>query len=229
MKHRISVFAVLFAFALSTLTFAQAAPDSVKKAEPAKSAVIEKSARVEKPGWGNATKSGMKEETLVQRIHSASSLKTFAELIKAADLEKTLEGTGEFTVFAPNDEAFKKIPAETLNALKQDKAKLTEVLKNHIIAGKRIGRLDLAKMKGQKIKAASGMELTVADVKGKWMVGGAGLTGLNLLTVNGPIHEIDAVIMPGAVAAPTAVKTSATETTPSQKAPVKEEQKEEKK
>jgi uncharacterized surface protein with fasciclin (FAS1) repeats len=196
MKRRVIVLAVavMVMFALSAAAFAQTAPDSVKKAETPKPAKVEKAENSGKPGMAKLGHNGMKEESLVDRINSASTLKTFAELLKTADLEKTLE-TGEFTVFAPTDDAFKKIPADALTALKQDKAKLAEVLKNHIVAGKKLGMGQFTKMKGEKIKTESGMELSVQNVNGRWTVADVPLSGVDMRTLNGPIHEVDGVIM----------------------------------
>ncbi|HEY3296816.1 MAG TPA: fasciclin domain-containing protein [bacterium] len=205
MKHRLSVLITVVAFAFATVAFAQTAPDSVKKAEPAiKHHKVE---ATEKSGMEKPAKPGKMQETLLQRINSAKSLSTFASLLKEADLEKTLEGPGEYTVFAPSDEAFKALPAETMNSLKQDKAKLADVLKNHIVAGKRISRMELAKMKGQKVTAQSGLALAIAQTGGKWMIGNAALSGVNLKSTNGPIHEVDSVITAGEAAAAPMEKT----------------------
>jgi uncharacterized surface protein with fasciclin (FAS1) repeats len=198
MKYRVSTLATLLAFALCTWAFGQSVPDSAKKLEDLKSTKSEGSLKTEVQSTGQVAKFGVKEEPLLQAVNSTASLKTFAELLKTAELDKTLDEKGEYTIFAPNNAAFKRMSPEALNVLKLDKAKLAELLKNHIVAGKRIGRLDLAKMKGQTIKVESGMELAVAVATGKWMIGNATLTGLNLKTLNGPVHEVDAVITSGA-------------------------------
>jgi transforming growth factor-beta-induced protein len=176
MGHRVTGLAVVLAIATASFSFAQATPTATK---------VEKA------------KPGMAHETVVQRINSASTLKTFADLLKTAGMDAELGGTGEYTVFAPNDAAFAKIPADTLNALKQDKARLTEILKAHIVSGKRIGMRDLANMKGQTIKTESGSELSITEVGGRLMIGHAGLGGTNIPASNGAIHEIDTVLMPG--------------------------------
>jgi len=204
MKHRLTALVVVLTLASLTLAFAQATPDSAKKAEPQKAAVMEKA---EKAHMEKAGKAGM-NETVMQRINGANTLKTLAGLLQTAGLDAELGGTGEYTVFAPSDEAFAKIPADTLNALKQDKARLTELLKAHIVAGKRIGMRELAKMKGQSVKAESGAELGIGDSGGKLMIGHAGMTGVNLPASNGAIHEIDTVLMPGMTSASTATKTA---------------------
>jgi len=210
MKHRMAVLVALAAFGLCTLAMAQTAPDTTKKAEHATPATMEKPMH---PKTDKQGKPGEKDETMMQRINGATSLSIFADLLKTAELDKTLEGTGEFTVFAPTDDAFKKIPADQLAALKLDKVKLTQLLKNHIIAGKRVTRIELAMLNDKKVKAESGMELAVSGVKGKWVIAGANLIGVSMHTTNGPIHEIDAVIMPAATTTTEIGKAPATEKT----------------
>ena len=213
MNFRMSTVVILLAFGLAGMGFAQATPDTAKKAVPPKPAQIEK---LQKPG-----EAGVKVDPMVTRINSATSLKTFAELLKASELDKVLEGTGEFTVFAPTDDAFKKIPPDTLHAIKADKARLTALLKNHIVSGKKIGVLDFNKMKGQKIEAESGLELSLVLANGRWSVGDANMTGVHMRTSNGPIHEVDSIIMHGGPAAAAVEKTTSTA-----KAPASQEKKE---
>lgn len=227
MKYRLSVLVMASAFAFSSLAMAQATPDSAKKADHAGPAhKVEKSATIGKAGEGHGgmpRHPGMKQETMLQRLNSAGSLKTFAGLLRDAGLDKTLEGTGEFTVFAPTDEAFKKLPADTLSALRQDKARLAEVLKNHIISGKIVTIRELAQSKGKTIQAESGAALPVENLKGHWTIANAGLTGINMRTMNGPIHEIDTVILPGSIS--TAVVLPVTKKEPPDKSGTKAQQK----
>lgn len=103
----------------------------------------------------------------------------------------TLKGKGPFTVFAPTDEAFAKIPAADLDALLKDKAKLTAVLTYHVVAG----TVMAADVKAGKVKTVQGSELTVSTSMGV-MVDNANVVKTDIVAVNGVIHVIDTVIIP---------------------------------
>lgn len=129
-------------------------------------------------------------------VQTAMEAGTFTELTKAlaaAELVSTLEGAGPFTVFAPNDEAFRKIPAADLEALMADKPKLAEVLKHHVVAG-RITADDL-KMKTE-IETIDGRKIPVTVEEGAVKVGGATVLQQDVEASNGVIHVIDTVLMP---------------------------------
>jgi uncharacterized surface protein with fasciclin (FAS1) repeats len=128
---------------------------------------------------------------IVDTAVEAGSFKTLATALGAADLVKTLKGKGPFTVFAPTDEAFAKIPKADLDALLKDKAKLKSILTYHVVAGKVMA----ADVKPGKVKTLQGTELTVSDSMGV-MVDGAKVIKTNIAADNGVIHVIDTVIMP---------------------------------
>jgi uncharacterized surface protein with fasciclin (FAS1) repeats len=128
---------------------------------------------------------------IVDTAVGAGSFKTLATALGAAGLVDTLKGKGPFTVFAPTDEAFAKIPKADLDALLKDKAKLTSVLTYHVVAGKVMA----ADVKAGKVKTVQGAELTVSTSMGV-MVDNAKVIKTDITADNGVIHVIDTVIMP---------------------------------
>jgi uncharacterized surface protein with fasciclin (FAS1) repeats len=128
---------------------------------------------------------------IVDTAVGAGSFKTLATALGAAGLVDTLKGKGPFTVFAPTDEAFAKIPKADLDALLKDKAKLTSVLTYHVVAGKVMA----ADVKAGKVKTVQGSELTVSTSMGV-MVDNAKVIKTDITADNGVIHVIDSVIMP---------------------------------
>ncbi|NMM06438.1 fasciclin domain-containing protein [Polaromonas sp.] len=128
---------------------------------------------------------------IVDTAVAAGNFKTLATALGAAGLVDTLKGKGPFTVFAPTDEAFAKIPKADLDALLKDKAKLTSVLTYHVVADKVMA----ADVKAGKIKTVQGSELTVST-KGGVMVDSAKVIKTDIVADNGVIHVIDSVIMP---------------------------------
>lgn len=128
---------------------------------------------------------------IVDTAVGAGTFKTLATALTAAGLIDTLKGKGPFTVFAPTDAAFAKIPKADLDALLKDKAKLTAVLTYHVVAGKVMA----ADVKAGKVKTVQGSELTVST-SGGVMVDGAKVSATDIVADNGVIHVIDSVIMP---------------------------------
>jgi uncharacterized surface protein with fasciclin (FAS1) repeats len=128
---------------------------------------------------------------IVDTAVGAGSFKTLATALGAAGLVDTLKGKGPFTVFAPTDEAFAKIPKADLDALLKDKAKLTAVLTYHVVAGKVMA----ADVKAGNVKTVQGSELTVSTSMGV-MVNNAKVIKTDIVADNGVIHVIDTVIMP---------------------------------
>lgn len=128
----------------------------------------------------------------------ASGDKNFSTLVtalSAAGLVKTLQGKGPFTVFAPTNAAFAKIPKATLDALLKDKAGLTKVLTYHVVAGKVMGA-DAMKMNGKMAKSVEGSDLNIS-VMGKVLeINNAKVTKADIIASNGVIHVIDTVLMP---------------------------------
>ena len=128
---------------------------------------------------------------IVDTAVAAGSFKTLATALQAAGLVDTLKGIGPFTVFAPTDEAFAKVPKADLDALLKDKAKLTAVLTYHVVPGKVMA----ADVKAGKVKTVQGSELTVSTTGGV-KVDAANVVKTDIAASNGVIHVIDSVIMP---------------------------------
>jgi len=129
-------------------------------------------------------------------IDTAADAGTFKTLIKAAQesgMVATLKGQGPFTVFAPTDEAFAKLPAGTLDTLMQDKQKLSALLASHVVSG-RLLAADVTKMKSAK--TVNGQEVTFTVKDGAPMVNNAKIIKADVLASNGVIHAIDTVFLP---------------------------------
>ena len=123
---------------------------------------------------------------------AAGSFKTLATALGAAGLVDTLKGKGPFTVFAPTDEAFAKIPKADLDALLKDKAKLTAVLTYHVVPGKVMAK----DVKAGQVKTVQGSNITVSTSSGGVSVNNAKVVKTDIVADNGVIHVIDTVIMP---------------------------------
>ena len=132
---------------------------------------------------------------IVDTAASAGQFKTLIAAVKAADLEATLRGPGPFTVFAPTDEAFAKIPKDTLDSLlkPENKAKLQAILTYHVVPGKVLAA-DAKKL--TMAKTANGKELKLDASGGGLKVNGANVIKADIQASNGVIHVIDAVIIP---------------------------------
>jgi uncharacterized surface protein with fasciclin (FAS1) repeats len=128
---------------------------------------------------------------IVDTAVAAGNFKTLATALQAAGLVDTLKGPGPFTVFAPTDAAFAKIPKADLDALLKDKAKLTAVLTYHVVPGKVMA----ADVKAGPVKTVQGGSLTVATMGGV-TVNQAKVTATDIVADNGVIHVIDSVVMP---------------------------------
>ena len=128
---------------------------------------------------------------IVDTAVAAGSFKTLATALGAADLVGTLKGKGPYTVFAPTDEAFAKIPKADLDALLKDKKKLTAVLTYHVVPGKVMA----ADVKAGKVKTVQGSEVTIATTGGV-TVDKAKVIKTDIAADNGVIHVIDTVLMP---------------------------------
>jgi len=128
---------------------------------------------------------------IVDTAVAAGSFSTLATALQAAGLVDTLKGKGPFTVFAPTDAAFAKIPKADLDALLKDKAKLTAVLTYHVVPGKVMAK----DVKAGMVKTVQGGSLTVATMGGV-TVDGAKVTATDIVADNGVIHVIDSVVLP---------------------------------
>jgi uncharacterized surface protein with fasciclin (FAS1) repeats len=132
---------------------------------------------------------------IVDTAIAAGSFKTLTKALAAADLVDTLKGSGPFTVFAPTDEAFAKLPAGTLEMLlkPENKAKLQRILTYHVVAGK-VMASDVVKM--HSARAVSGDTMTIVTREGEVTVDGANVVKTDIPASNGVIHVIDAVLLP---------------------------------
>ena len=132
---------------------------------------------------------------IVDTAVAAGSFKTLATALKAAGLVETLKGPGPFTVFAPTDEAFGKLPAGTVEDLlkPENKQKLTQILTYHVVPGK-VMAADVVKMKSAK--TVNGKALPIEVAGGTVMVGGAKVVKTDIAASNGVIHVVDSVILP---------------------------------
>ena len=135
---------------------------------------------------------GAQAKDIVDTAVDAGNFKTLAAALDKAGLVSTLKGTGPFTVFAPTDAAFAKVPKADLDALLADKAKLAAVLTYHVVPGKVMAK-DV--MPG-KVKTVQGSELTLASGGGGVMVDGAKVVKKDIVADNSLIHVIDSVVIP---------------------------------
>ena len=136
-----------------------------------------------------------KPKDIVDTAVAAGSFKTLAAALTAADLVETLKGKGPFTVFAPTDKAFGKLPEGALEDLlkPENKAKLVGILTYHVVAGK-VMAADVVKLKEAKTVQGSKVKIKVDD--GKVKVDNANVIKTDIKCKNGVIHVIDAVILP---------------------------------
>jgi uncharacterized surface protein with fasciclin (FAS1) repeats len=132
-----------------------------------------------------------KAADIVDTAVAAGSFKTLATALQAAGLVETLKGKGPFTVFAPTDEAFAKIPKADLDALLKDKAKLQAVLTYHVVAGKVMAK----DVKAGNVKTVQGSDIMISTANGV-MVNNAKVVATDVAADNGVIHVIDTVILP---------------------------------
>lgn len=132
---------------------------------------------------------------IVDTAVSADQFKTLVAAVKAADLVDTLKGKGPYTVFAPTDDAFAKLPKEKLEALLKDKKALTAVLTYHVVPGKVLAA-DVVKL--DSAKTVQGQAVSIVAKDGKVTINGAKVLRTDILCGNGVIHVIDTVILPPA-------------------------------
>ncbi|MBK9072368.1 MAG: fasciclin domain-containing protein [Myxococcales bacterium] len=130
--------------------------------------------------------------SLLETAKAAGNFTTLLAAVEAAGLQDTLNGAGPFTVFAPTDEAFAKLPKKDLEALLKDKTKLAGILTYHVVAGNQMAADVGAAKELVTVQGASVAVDTSAGVK----VGGASVTATDIAASNGTIHVIDTVMMP---------------------------------
>jgi uncharacterized surface protein with fasciclin (FAS1) repeats len=148
-------------------------------------------------GTGIAAEQARAAQTkdIVATAVAAGNFKTLAKALEAAGLVETLQGPGPFTVFAPTDEAFAKLPAGTLESLlkPENKARLTAILTYHVVPG-RVMAADVVKL--SEAKTVQGQSLRIRTAGGKVMVDNAQVVATDVLAANGVIHVIDSVVLP---------------------------------
>ena len=135
------------------------------------------------------------QKDIVDTAVAAGSFKTLAAALQAAGLIDTLKGKGPFTVFAPTDAAFAKLPAGTVESLllPENREKLRRILTYHVVSGA-VKAASVVTM--TSAKAVSGDMITIKTMGGKVMVDNAHVTTTDILTSNGVIHVIDSVLIP---------------------------------
>ena len=132
------------------------------------------------------------DKDIVDTAVAAGSFKTLAKLLTDAGLVETLKGAGPFTVFAPTDEAFAKVPKATLDALAADKNKLRAVLTYHVVPGK-VMAADVTKL--SEAKTVQGQSVKISTMSGV-KIDNANVVKADIVASNGVIHVIDSVLLP---------------------------------
>ena len=132
-------------------------------------------------------------DNIIQTAIKASSFNTLVAAINAAGLVDTLSEPGPFTVFAPTDDAFKKLPAGTVEELLKDLPKLKAVLTYHVVAGKHLAE-DITKL--TTAKTIEGRNIQISQKNGGVKINEANITKADVETTNGVIHIIDTVLLP---------------------------------
>lgn len=131
-------------------------------------------------------------EDIIDTAATDGSLKTFVAALNAAGLTQTLRNSGPYTVFAPTNDAFEKLPPGTWEQLSEDKVKLAKVLSYHVIPGK----VTVSEVKPGEVKTTEGSTLKLTSDNGRVTVNDAKIIQSDLAADNGIIHAIDAVILP---------------------------------
>ena len=145
--------------------------------------------------FGTSVKAEAATNDIVDTAVAAGSFKTLAAALQAAGLVETLKGKGPFTVFAPTDAAFAKLPAGAVEDLRkpENKAKLTAILTYHVVSGE-VMAAQAAML--PSAKTVNGASLTIHAIGGKVMVDNATVTSTDIACTNGVIHVIDTVVLP---------------------------------
>jgi uncharacterized surface protein with fasciclin (FAS1) repeats len=134
-------------------------------------------------------------KNIAQIAVESGSFNTLVAALKAAGLVETLQGAGPFTVFAPTDAAFEKLPEGTVTALLADREKLTAILTYHVIAGK-VMAADIVSANGATPSTVNGSPLDIAVRGGRVYVNGTQVVTADIVASNGVIHVIDGVLLP---------------------------------
>ena len=144
---------------------------------------------------GSASAESMPDKDIVQTAVSAGSFKTLVAAVQAAGLVDVLKSEGPFTVFAPTDDAFGKLPVGTVEYLlkPENKEKLAAILTYHVVAG-RVTAMEVVSL--SSAKTVNGQDLSISAKGGSVMVDKAHVTSTDIMASNGIIHVIDSVILP---------------------------------
>lgn len=149
------------------------------------------------PADGAGSFKGMAQDPAATAASNNPALSTLVAAVTKANLGDTLNGPGPFTIFAPANSAFEKIPADTLDAVLADQAKLTDILTYHVIAGEKLSSKQLEEM--GSAKTVEGKELTFTDDNGTLKIDGTtSAVCIDVPTANATVHIIDSVLMPPA-------------------------------
>ncbi len=132
------------------------------------------------------------KKDIVDTAGAAGTFETLVAAVQAAGLVDTLKGDGPFTVFAPNDEAFAKLPAGTVESLLENPEQLATILTYHVVAGQKVAA-DV--VSASSLPTVQGQSLTIDTTDGV-SIGGAKVLATDVMTSNGVIHVIDQVIQP---------------------------------
>lgn len=133
---------------------------------------------------------------IIDTAVAAGSFKTLAAALTAANLIDTLKSAGPFTVFAPTDEAFAKLPAGTVESLLADIPKLTAILTYHVVAGK-VMASDVMTLDGKTAATVNGATVAISTQNGVKLNGTSTVVTTDIACTNGVIHVIDSVLLPG--------------------------------
>ena len=184
--------ALALAPALALPAFAQTTPAAPPAGPaPQTAAPAPATAAAPNPSVGGVAMDAIK--TIVANASAAPNLSTLVKAITAADLTATLSGPGPYTVFAPTDDAFGKIPPATIDSLKTDSATLTKILTYHVVPG----RVDPANVVGTH-KTVEGANVTVTGSPDALKVNNASVACGGVNTANATVYLIDTVLMPPA-------------------------------
>jgi uncharacterized surface protein with fasciclin (FAS1) repeats len=188
MKYRKSVVMMSLAASFFALAHPASAGDACGSKQTASGTPVMQTA-------GETKMNEAQSMNIVQTAIGAGSFKTLVAAVQAAGLVETLSGKGPFTVFAPTDEAFAKLPKGTVEDLlkPENKAKLTAILTYHVVAGK-VMSTDVVKLKSAK--TVQGQDLTVMVTDGMVMIDKAQVVKADIVASNGVIHVIDKVLLP---------------------------------
>ena len=146
------------------------------------------------PADGAGSFAGMAQDPAATAASNNPALSTLVAAVQAAGLVDTLNGTGPFTIFAPTNDAFAKIPADTLNAVLADKEQLTKILTYHVVAGEKMDGASL--VDAGTATTVEGGDLTVTASGDTVKVNDATVVCANIPTANATVHLIDTVLMP---------------------------------